>query len=381
MKPVKQTNKLLPRFRRTRRLKTKNEISNPEWLLAELTYRCPLHCPYCSNPVELSKYKNELSTEEWVRVLVEGSQLGILQLGFSGGEPLARSDLEILVKRANELGYYTNLITSGIGLTETRISTLKNNGLDSIQISFQSDEDTLNDYISGRKNSFIEKMNTAKLIKKYGFPLTFNIVLHSKNISRINKILDMAIDLGADYIELANTQYSGGFAFENRDYLLPTLEQVQYAKQVSMEYSLNKSNPKIYYVFPDYYQGRPKACMNGWGSTYMVVTPDGSILPCVSARLIPDIEIPNVKQVSMSDAWYSSEMFNKFRGYDWMPEPCRSCPEKTQDFGGCRCQAMLLTGNASETDPVCSLSPKHSIVQDAILDIKPDSNDFTFRTF
>lgn len=313
-----------------------------------------------------------------------GAKLGCVQLGFSGGEPLARKDLEELVLVGHSNGYYTNLITSGIGLTEERISKLKNNGLDSIQISFQSDDETLNDYISGRKNSYNEKLNTVKLIKQYSFPLTFNIVLHSRNIDNIRNILDMAIDLGADYIELANTQYSGGFAFHNREQLLPTMEQLINAKQVSMEYSEKQfmnSGPKIYYVFPDYYQGRPKACMNGLGNSYMVVTPDGSILPCVSARVIPDVEFPNVQKCTLESAWYQSELFNRFRGTDWMQEPCKSCPERFKDFGGCRCQAMLLTGDQYATDPVCSLSPKHSIVLDTIERSKSNDSEFTFRNF
>ena len=365
------------RLRKTRLKVAKTE---PKWLLAELTYKCPLQCPYCSNPTEIANYQNEISTEDWIRVITEGRSLGCVQLGFSGGEPLTRPDLEVLIKTGNQLGYYTNLITSGIGLTEKRISAFKNAGLDSIQISFQSDDNVLNDYISGMKNSFKIKQNVAKLIKKYDFPLTFNIVLHSKNIDKISQILDMAIEMGADYIELANTQYSGGFSYYNREYLLPTLEQVQHAKDVSLEYGAKyKNTPKIYYVWPDYYQGRPKPCSGGWGNTYMVVTADGSILPCLSARTIPEVAFPNVKDSNLKDAWVDSELFNRFRGTDWMEEPCRSCSERFTDFGGCRCQAMLLTGNQYATDPACSLSPNHSIILEAIKSIDIQSNNFLFR--
>ena len=352
----------------------------PKWLLAEVTYKCPLQCPYCSNPTEMANYQNEISTEDWIRTITEGSLAGCVQLGFSGGEPLTRPDLEVLVAKGNELGYYTNLITSGIGLTETRIKKLKESGLDSIQISFQSDDSDLNDYISGMKNSFKIKQETAKLIKKYDFPLTFNIVLHSKNIDKVKSILDMAIEMGADYIELANTQYSGGFAYYNRDYLLPTLEQVEYAKEVSLVYGEKYGNsPKIYYVWPDYYQGRPKPCMGGWGNNYIIVTADGSILPCLSARNIPDTEFPNVKTSNLQSTWTDSDIFNKFRGFDWMEEPCRSCPERFTDFGGCRCQAMLLTGNPYATDPACALSPKYNLILEAIDSIGIQPGNFLYR--
>jgi pyrroloquinoline quinone biosynthesis protein E len=356
-----------------RQVKTR---ANPNWLLAELSYRCPLQCAYCSNPVEISQYQDEIDTLAWKNVLVEARELGCVQVGFSGGEPLVRNDLEELVLTANGLGYYTNLITSGVGLTEKRIRQLKKNGLDSIQISFQSHQSDLNDYIAGN-DVYRKKIETAHLIKQYDFPLTFNIVLHRTNIDSIREILDFAFTFKPDFIELANTQYSGGFAFQNRDYLLPSLEQVTNAKDVVDAYP--KGDTGVIYVFPDYYQGRPKACMGGWGVNFVVVTPDGAVLPCLSARTLPGLQIPNVKDGSLEDIWNTSEMFSIFRGDSWMKDPCRTCPERFTDFGGCRCQAYLLTGDKFATDPVCSLSPQNSLITDFVK--QPRSDDFVFRNF
>jgi pyrroloquinoline quinone biosynthesis protein E len=361
--------------RKVKLTKTRATVSQPNWLLAELTYRCPLQCSYCSNPTEIAQYQNEISTNDWKRVLTQARELGCIQLGFSGGEPLVRPDLEELILTANHLGYYTNLITSGIGLTRPRIKKMEKWGLDSIQISFQSDQQSLNDSIAGN-DVYLKKIEVARLIKEHNFPLTFNIVLHRHNIDSIEQILEFAFSFEPDFIELANTQYSGGFAFENRDYLLPTLEQVTNAKRVAESY--NKGKCRVIYVFPDYYQGRPKACMGGWANNFMIVTADGSVLPCLSARTLPGIEIPNVKE-SMKSIWEDSSLFNMFRGDSWMQEPCRSCPDKIIDFGGCRCQAYLLTGDAYATDPVCTLSPKNQLVKDFVE--KERSNDFVFRNF
>jgi len=349
---------------------------NPSWMLAELTYRCPLQCAYCSNPVEIANYQNELSTEVWKNAIIDAREMGCIQIGFSGGEPLVRNDLEELVLTASGVGYYTNLITSGIGATEKRISQLKRNGLDSIQISFQSHESDLNDFIAGN-DVYLKKIQTAQLIKKYNFPLTFNIVLHRKNIDSIKEILDFAFSFQPDFIELANTQYSGGFALHNRDYLLPTLEQVQRAKEKVDSYP--KGDCGVIYVFPDYYQDRPKPCMGGWANNYIIVTADGSILPCLSARSLPGLKVPNIHETSLNDIWNNSEMFNAFRGTDWMKEPCKTCPERFTDYGGCRCQAFLLTGDKFATDPVCSLSPVNKIVKDFIN--KERSEEFVFRSF
>ncbi|WP_045226390.1 pyrroloquinoline quinone biosynthesis protein PqqE [Methyloterricola oryzae] len=347
------------------------KITPPRWLLAELTYSCPLQCPYCSNPIDFAQHGAELGTEDWLRVLSEARAMGAVQLGFSGGEPLTRRDLGTLVSHARQLGYYSNLITSGYGLTEARIAELKEAGLDHIQVSIQSPEKDLNDFLAGTE-SFEHKKQVAHLVKKHGYPMVLCVVIHRQNIHQMRAILDMAVELEADYLELANTQYYG-WARLNRDQLLPTREQFQAAEAISQEYKEKlQGRMKIYYVVPDYYEDRPKACMNGWGTTFLTIAPDGTALPCHSARELPGLQCPNVREMSVSDIWLKSEAFNRFRGFDWMPEPCRSCPEKVKDFGGCRCQAYLLTGDMNRTDPVCSLSPDHQKVLDAIDAAKVD---------
>lgn len=343
----------------------RTEITPPRWLLAELTYACPLQCPYCANPLEYEKYKNELSTEEWIRVLTEARKMGAVQLGFSGGEPLVRNDLSILIEKARELGYYTNLITSGYNLTEEKIVSLKEAGLDHIQISIQASSEDLNNYIAGTE-SFKEKKEVARLIKKQGYPMVLCVVIHRLNIHQMEDILEMAIELGADYIELANTQYNG-WALLNRDMLLPTREQFEKAEAIAHRYQEKlRGKMKIYYVVPDYYEGRPKACMNGWGTTFLTITPDGQALPCHSARELPNLNCPSIREMSVQEAWEESDAFNKFRGLEWMKEPCRSCPDKEKDFGGCRCQAYLMSGDAANTDPACDKSPKHNNILQAI---------------
>jgi PqqA peptide cyclase len=340
-------------------------ITPPRWLLAELTYSCPLQCPYCSNPVDYAKYPNELSTDDWKRVLSEARKMGAVQLGFSGGEPLTRKDLVELVKHARELGYYSNLITSGYGMTEEKIIQLKEAGLDHIQVSIQASSQELNDHIAGTK-SFEHKKAVAHLVKKHGYPMVLNVVIHRENIHQMPQILEMAEELGADYVELANTQYYG-WAHTNRDLLLPTKEQFQQAEQIAQDFKEKVAGKmKIYYVVPDYYEDRPKACMNGWGTTFLTIAPDGVALPCHSARDLPGLDCPNVNDYSISDIWHDSKAFNFFRGFEWMKEPCRSCDEKEKDFGGCRCQAYLLTGDMYLADPVCSKSPEHAVIQQAI---------------
>lgn len=340
-------------------------ITPPRWLLAELTYSCPLQCPYCANPVDFAKVDNELTTEEWLRVLTEARAMGAVQLGLSGGEPLARPDLPVLVKHARQLGYYSNLITSGYGMTEARIVELKEAGLDHIQVSIQSPDRSLNDQLAGTR-SFDHKKEVAHLVKKHGYPMVLCVVLHRKNIQQMREVLEMAIELGADYLELANTQYYG-WAHLNRDQLLPTREQFETAEAIAQEYKAKlQGKMKIYYVVPDFYENRPKACMNGWGTTFLTIAPDGVALPCHSARELPGLDCPNVRDMSIEDIWLNSEAFNKFRGFGWMREPCRSCPEKAKDFGGCRCQAYLLTGDMTNADPVCSLSPQHERVLEAV---------------
>lgn len=338
---------------------------NPLWLLAELTYRCPLHCVYCSNPVEYTRYRSELSTDAWVSLLREARELGCVQLGFSGGEPLVRDDLEVLVREAHTLGYYTNLITSGVGLNEKRIAELRAAGLDHIQLSFQDSTRELNDFLSHTR-TFELKARIARLIKEQGYPMVLNVVLHRQNIDHVEEILSMAERMGAEYVELANTQYYG-WAFLNREHLLPLPEQLARAEEVTHRFRERLgSKLKIYFVVPDYYERRPKPCMNGWGSVFIVVTPDGIALPCHEARVLPGLQFPQVTEHPLRWIWYESPAFNSFRGYDWMQEPCRSCPERFKDYAGCRCQAYLLTGDGAATDPVCELSPRHGVVTEII---------------
>lgn len=337
----------------------------PLWLLAELTYRCPLHCVYCSNPVDYTAYGEELATEEWVRVLREGRGLGATQLGFSGGEPLMRDDLEVLVAEARRLGYYSNLITSGIGLNERRIAALKEGGLDHIQVSFQDSTREMNDFLSSTR-TFDLKRRIAKLVKQYDYPMVLNVVLHRLNIDHVGQILELAAELEAEYVELANTQYYG-WAYLNRDLLLPGREQLERAEEVTNRFRERVGNKmKIYFVVPDYYENRPKACMNGWGSVFLNLTADGLALPCHEARMLPGLDFPSVREHDLRWIWHDSPAFNRYRGDEWMKEPCRSCPEKAKDYGGCRCQAYLLTGDAALADPVCDKSPHHALITRAV---------------
>ena len=345
-------------------LETKSDVKPPLWLLAELTYRCPLQCPYCSNPLEIAKYQNELSTEDWVRVMQQARKMGAAQIGFSGGEPLVRPDLEELVQEARHLGYYTNLITSGVGMDEARIKRLKDAGLDHIQISFQASDEELNNFLGGTK-TFQHKKEMARLVKAYEYPMVLNIVIHRKNIDQIRDILEMTVELDADYVELASTQYYG-WSRINVDQLLPTRDQLARAEIVAKEYQERmKGKSRIIYVIPDYFENRPKPCMNGWGAIFLTIAPDGTALPCHEAGQLP-IDFPNVKEVSVEEAWKDSPGFNHFRGFEWMKEPCRSCDEKEKDFGGCRCQAFMMTGDAANTDPVCDKSPKHQELLDDV---------------
>ncbi|MGH8727298.1 MAG: pyrroloquinoline quinone biosynthesis protein PqqE [Burkholderiales bacterium] len=338
---------------------------NPLWLLAEITYKCPLHCVYCSNPIDYTRYGEEISTEDWLRVLRQSRELGATQLGFSGGEPLLRKDLEIMIREARKLGYYSNLITSGIGMNEERIAAFRDGGLDHIQLSFQDSTRELNDFLGSTK-TFDLKMKVAKLIKKYEYPMVLNVVLHRQNIDHIAQILDMAEQFEVEYLELANTQYYG-WAMLNRDHLLPSREQLQRAEEITNAFRARIGDKmRIYFVVPDYYENRPKACMNGWGSIFITVTADGVVLPCHEARQLPGLTFPNVREHDMRWIWYDSPAFNRFRGFDWMKEPCRSCPERFKDFGGCRCQAYMLTGDPTNTDPVCDLSPNHHVVVEAV---------------
>jgi len=338
---------------------------NPLWLLAEVTYKCPLHCVFCYNPVDYARYGEELSTDDWLRVLRQGRELGATQLGFSGGEPLMRDDLEIMVSEARKLGYYSNLITSGIGLNEKRIAAFKEGELDHIQLSFQDSTREMNDFLSSAR-TFELKQKVAKLVKKYDYPMVLNCVLHRHNIDHVQQILEMAEAMDAEYVELANTQYYG-WALLNRDQLLPTRDQLKRAEEVTNKFRERVGNKmRIFFVVPDYYEERPKACMNGWGALFLTVTADGLALPCHEARMLPGLTFPNVRDHDLRWIWYDSPGFNAYRGDSWMKEPCRSCPDKVKDFGGCRCQAYMLTGDATNADPVCGLSPLHHVVTDVV---------------
>jgi pyrroloquinoline quinone biosynthesis protein E len=335
-------------------------MHRPFGMLAELTYACPLHCPYCSNPLNLADYREELTTAEWQRVLTEARTLGVLQLHLSGGEPLQRRDLVELVACAHRLGLYTNLITSAIGLSPRRAEQLKAAGLDHVQISIQADEPVLSDRIAGTP-SYERKIAAARLVKELDWPLTLNVVLHRYNINRIGHMLDLAEELGADRIELANTQYYG-WAWRNRAALLPSREQLDQAEAVvrAARQRLERKM-QIIYVIPDYYSQYPKPCMGGWGRQQLTVIPNGDVLPCPAAHTLK-LPRASVREHSLAWIWEESPVFHRFRGTKWMPEPCRSCDRREVDFGGCRCQAFLLTGDAARTDPVCYLSPDHQIV-------------------
>ena len=327
----------------------------PYLLLAELTHRCPLHCPYCSNP---SNYPGgeELSTADWRRVIREATEMGILHIGFSGGEPLQRGDLSELVSAAHQAGLYSNLITSALGLSRKRAEELKAAGLDNVQISFQSDQPLLGDRIAGVA-AHHKKLEAARLVRDLGFPLTVNVVLHRGNIDRLEQLIGLAEALEAERIELANTQYYG-WAYRNRALLLPTRAQIAEAVRLTDQAKARlRGKLEILFVTPDYYSERPKPCMNGWGRRFLTVNPVGDVLPCPTAGEIPGLRFDNVRARSLSWIWTESAAFNRFRGTEWMPSPCRDCEFREIDFGGCRCQAALITGNPQVTDPACALSP------------------------
>jgi pyrroloquinoline quinone biosynthesis protein E len=335
-------------------------MDRPFGLLAELTYRCPLSCAYCSNPLNLADYGDELTTAEWQRVLAEAQELGVLQLHLSGGEPLQRRDVVEIVNSANELGLYTNLITSALGLSRRRAEQLRAAGLDHVQISIQANEPAVSDRIAGTP-SFERKIEAARVVKELGWPLTVNVVLHRHNIDRVADMLRLAEELEADRIELANTQYYG-WAWRNRGALLPSKAQLERAEAVARAARVRlEGRMDVIYVLPDYYSQYPKPCMGGWGKRQLTVAPNGDALPCPAAHALP-LPRASVREDSLAWIWTESPLFRRFRGTDWMPDPCRSCPRREIDFGGCRCQAFQLTGDAARTDPVCHLSPDHGIV-------------------
>jgi PqqA peptide cyclase len=346
-------------------------MDRPFGLVAELTYRCPLACAYCSNPINLSDYNDELSTAQWQDVLKQARDLGVLQCHLSGGEPLLRRDIVDIAATSSELGLYTNLITSAIGLSRKKARELREAGLDHIQISVQADEAVLSDAIAGIP-SFERKIEAAQVVKELGWPLTLNVVLHRRNIDRIEAIVRAAERLGADRLELANTQYYG-WGLRNRDTLLPSREQLARAEQdVRAARTRLAKDMEILYVLPDYYNEYPKPCMGGWGSRQLILTPNGGVLPCLAAHSL-GIPVPSVTEEPLAEIWTGSELFRAYRGTEWMPSLCRNCERRDIDFGGCRCQAFQLTGDASRADPVCHLSPDHGIVEDVLRAVNDES--------
>ena len=336
----------------------------PLGVLAELTHACPLACAYCSNPLELTKRSDELATDDWRRVLDQAAELGVLQCHLSGGEPLLRRDVVDIVAHASGLGMYTNLVTSAIGLSRPRAEALREAGLDHVQVSIQADEAVLSDRLAGI-SSFDKKIEAARLVKELGWPLTLNVVLHRQNIDRIEDILGWVEELGADRVELANTQYYG-WALRNRAALLPTRQQLEHAEAVTRAARDRlRDRTDVIYVIPDYYSRYPKPCMGGWASRQLVVGPEGDAWPCLAAHELP-LPRANVREHDLAWIWESSPLFNAFRGTDWMPDPCASCERREVDLGGCRCQAFQLTGDMARTDPVCVLSDDRHLIDEAV---------------
>jgi len=340
-------------------------ISGPLAIIAEVTHRCPLHCVYCSNPLQLAGTESELSTEEWTDVFHLGGKLGLLHVHFTGGEPLARTDLTELIAAARAAGLYTNLITSGIGLNEPRLATLVNAGLDHIQISFQDSREEAANWIAGAK-AHEHKIELSRAIRKHKVAFTVNLVVHRQNLDHLEEMIAFIEQLSPERVEIAHTQYYG-WALANRAALMPTREQVERAVAIVAAAEQRLAGKiRVDSVVPDYYAQYPKACMGGWGRKLMLINPAGKVLPCHAAEVLPGLSFENVHEKSLEWIWQESESFRCFRGEDWMPEPCRGCDRRTEDFGGCRCQAFLLAGDAKVTDPACSLAPAHSVVDTAV---------------
>jgi len=344
---------------------TTNGASSPAplGLLAELTHRCPLGCPYCSNPLALDKRDHELDTATWARVFREAASLGILQVHLSGGEPAARRDLPEIVRAAHDAGLYSNLITSAVGLTPQTLSTIADEGLDHVQISIQDSDEISADHIAGYKGASTRKRAIAGEVVKLGLPLTINMVVHRANIERVESMVELALSLAATRVEIAHVQYYG-WALKNRAALMPTRALVDKAvRQVESLRAKHRGQIVIDAVVPDYYARYPKPCVGGWGRRSLNITPAGRVLPCHAAEVIPGLEFWNVREYSLADIWHASPAFAAFRGTNWMHEPCKSCPRRDQDFGGCRCQAFIIAGDARVADPVCHLSPHHALVE------------------
>jgi PqqA peptide cyclase len=352
-------------------------LHNPLGLLAELTHRCPLGCPYCSNPLALDPREDELDTATWTRVFREASALGVLQVHLSGGEPAARRDLLAITAAAHEAGLYCNLITSAVGLTPKRLAALATAGLDHVQISIQDSIASSADHIAGYDGAFARKRALAQEVVQLDLPLTVNAVVHRANIDRIGEMVDLALDLRASRVEIAHVQYHG-WALANRSRLMPSRAQVERALALVEELRhRHRGRIVIDAVVPDYYARYPKPCGGGWARRSLNVTPAGKVLPCHAAESITGLEFWNVRDHSLADIWLNSPAFNAFRGTAWMKEPCMNCPRREQDFGGCRCQAFALTGDAAAADPVCHLSPAHGLV--AALSAVTDDSGYSYR--
>ncbi|MFE5810129.1 pyrroloquinoline quinone biosynthesis protein PqqE [Streptomyces sp. NPDC056491] len=350
----------------------------PPWaLLAELTHACPLRCPYCSNPLELSRRSQELSTVQWQDVMRQAGELGVVQTHLSGGEPLLRPDLDAIVLAADSAGLHTQLVTSGVGLDAVRLSGLVNAGLRSVQLSVQHSDASASDRIAGRR-SFHAKERAAAVVREAGLPLGVNVVLHRANLDAIDAIVELALAWGADRIELANTQFYG-WALRNRAALMPTRAQLSRASEAVQRWRERLDGlTELIWVVPDHVEGIAKPCMGGWGAISLTVTPDGTVLPCQAAATLPGLNAPNIGDRTLAWIWERSDCFNRYRGTDWMQEPCRSCPHREKDFGGCRCQAYAMTGDPARTDPACRLSPEHGLIRAAAL-AEAEAQDYVYR--
>lgn len=357
------------------------QLAPPLGLLAEVTHRCPLQCPYCSNPVELERPTAELSLEEWSRVFAEAADLGVVQLHLSGGEPLIRQDAVELVRVARRADLYVNLITAAVTLTPARADALVDAGVDHVQISLQDATSEGCGAITNMRGSFEKKLAACRLVTERGLPLTLNAVMHRRNLDHVDMMIDLAVELGAHRLEIANTQYYG-WALVNRAALMPRPDQVHAAtRTVEAAQERLRGQLVIDYVPPDYYARFPKPCMGGWARQFLVVSPGGRVLPCHAAGSIEGLTFQNVRDADLGTIWRHSDAFNRYRGSDWMREPCRSCSRKDEDFGGCRCQAFMMTGDAANADPVCVLSPHRSSL-DAVLDAAADGDtDVRWRRY
>ncbi len=351
----------------------------PMGMLLELTHRCPLQCPYCSNPLALERVASELDTATWLRVLDEAAALGVLQMHFSGGEPTLRRDLPELVARAASLQLYSNLITSGVLLDAAALARLADAGLDHVQLSFQDADAPNADRIGGYAGGHSKKLEVARLVREAGLPLTVNFVVHRQNVHNVARMIDMAEAMEAGRIEVAHTQYYG-WGLRNRAALLPTRAQLDHSTDVVMAARERlRGKMLIDYVVPDYYASEPKGCMGGWARRFLNVSPAGRVLPCHAAETLPGFDWPEVRTASLADIWNESEAFNRYRGTSWMPEPCRSCDRREIDWGGCRCQAFALTGDAGRTDPACALSPDHGLMAEAAGESGAQAPAFVYR--